>query len=186
MSKEIKERMKAIREKTAKNKREVSSLNEENFSLGEEYCFLERKLAIADVPVVSVDFYYDESDEYRVTGEMEIEDPLDERLNVNTSNEGKHARLTAGIEGLSGIAIYSMNENPLGKVFSGKVKFTYPKHGEDVMYESEVVDSPNNAQALMYFYRAMHYVEDLHHSFLEGYEIKEENGISTVKFIAGS
>ncbi len=80
-----------------------------------------------------------------------------------------------------------MEESPVDKICLGKVQFIYYSgYDESKAYESEVTDSPNNAQGLICFFRAMHYTGDTHHCFLEGYEIKKENGISVVEFISGS
>jgi len=185
MSKEIRSKINILRKKMNEKKKRISSLKGEYLSLEEEYSALQRKLSLLDIPVISVDLYNNESDEFERTGEFETEDFLDKRLDLNTSWEGKRASVSVAVEG-SHCAEYSMDERPLSKICSGKVKFTYVGGGENGVYESELVDSPNNVQGLIYFFRAMHYVEDTHHCYLEGYEIKKENGISIVEFISGS
>jgi len=185
MSKEIRQKIVIIKKEMSEKKKRISSLKNEYLSLEEKYSVLQRELALTGVPVISVDLYYDKSDEFERTGGFETEDFLDKRLDVNTSwDEGRRASLSVAIEG-SHCAEYSMDENPLDKICSGRVKFTYSVLIDEV-YESEVMDSPNNVQGLIYFFRAMHYVEDTHHCYLEGYEIKKENGISIVEFISGS
>ena len=187
MIEEIRKKMDSVKKKIHNKDERIDSLKDERFSLVEEYEVLEIELALVDIPIISVSLYYDESDEFNKTGDFETEDALDKRLDLITSCDGKHAILYAGAKGLKyGWAQYSMEENPLKKVCSGKAKFVYSKYGENVKYESDVMDSPNNAQGLIYFFRAMHYTEDTGHCFLEGYNIKEENGISIVEFVAGS
>ncbi len=186
MSKEIKKKMLIVSKEMNVKKDKISSLKGELCSLEEEYSVLKRELAILDIPVISVSLYHDDKDEFKLTGSFDVDDCLDKRLDLNTSwDKGKRASLAAGIEGLY-CAEYSMDENPLAKVCSGETIFSYSSGSEGGKYESKKIDSPNNAQALICFFRAMHLVGDTHHSYLEGYEIKKENGINIVEFVSGS
>jgi hypothetical protein len=186
LSKEIKKKMVAISKEMKLKTDKIYSSKQELYSLEEEYSALKKELAVLDVPVVSVSLYHDDRDEFKLTGSFDADDALDKRLDLNTSwDNGKRASLYAGIEGLH-CAEYSMDENPLAKVCSGETIFTYPSNSDSGRYESKKINSPNNAQALIFFFRAMHFVGDTHHCYLEGYEIKKENGINIVEFSSGS
>jgi hypothetical protein len=186
LSKEIRKKMDDIEKDIRKKDEKIDFLKNERYSLREEYDVLRRELAVLDVPVVSVSLYHDDKDEFKLTGSFDADDALDKRLDLNTSwDNGKRASLYAGIEGLR-CAEYSMDENPLAKVCSGETIFTYPSDLDSGKYESKKINSPNNAQALIFFFRAMHFVGDTHHCYLEGYEIKKENGINIVEFTSGS
>jgi hypothetical protein len=143
------------------------------------------------LPILELDEYMSETDEYARTGGFFTEDPNDKRFEKYSFDykKGKTASLSAGYEG-SYWAMYSMNENPL-TVIEGKVKFFAKANSfwggdETKDYESDVIENPTHATALLHLFKAMCSTGDCHHCYLEGFDIKESNGVKIVEFVTGS
>lgn len=125
---------------------------------------------------------------YKCEKETFFEDPRDEIL--NDWDEEKHG-LYAGCPGYS-YAHFSVSAKPTDIVAEGKVKFVregYDEYDEPIEFESRVVESPNYAEALMYFFKSMNKLDDFHHVFMEGvYDTGETGfgGVKILKFAYGS
>ena len=119
---------------------------------------------------------------YKCEKETFFEDPRDEIL--NDWDEEKH-NLYAGCPGYA-YAHYSVSEKPTDIVAEGKVKFVregYDEYDEPIEFESRVVESPNYAEALMYFFKSMNKLDNFHHVFMEGVYDSGETGYGDVKIL---
>jgi hypothetical protein len=124
---------------------------------------------------------------YKCEKETFFEDPRDEIL--NDWDEEEHG-LYAGCPGYS-YAHFSVSAKPTDIVAEGKVKFVregYNQYDELVVFESRVVESPNYAEALMYFFKSMNKLDDFHHVFMEGAYVAstDTDGVKIVEFAYGS